>query len=250
MARSFRGLRGLGRKPVTRTPAPAPPPAPGDAPRQATNGQGSTPVPAATPSPRTPPPATPGVPPAGSAWPGAAPAVASSPPPPSAPSEGSSPADRTGGPSAGSAPPRRPGPARNDRAMSAQLKSLRRWQMVTAAWALSATVIAVLAFLTASNENGQHLAANAAQVRSLRHNTNTRLASVQRQLESLPRGTAVTSLNKEVARLGKVALRKDNAVHAVQLSSIAVSKRVTALETSVKALQAAQNSGSSTKTAP
>ena len=56
--------------------------------------------------------------------------------------------------------PRRRATGRDDSgpATQAQLKSLRRWLLVAAVWATAATVIAVLAFLAANNDEEQRLA--------------------------------------------------------------------------------------------
>ena len=110
------------------------------------------------------------MPPAGSAWPGASPAVAPRPPAPRQEADGASAAAAT--------PPSRgrhhaaKATGRDDSrpATQAQLKSLRRWLLVAAAWATAATVIAVLAFLSANTDEEQRLAENNAELRQIQRN--------------------------------------------------------------------------------
>jgi hypothetical protein len=255
MARPLRGLRDFRKRRAANPPIQGRQPtvdmrpdAPGTGDEGGGENGGQAPS-SVSPAPR-------GVPPAGSAWPGAAPAVVPTPPAsPPAPGAARSPAARiptAAGPAtpAAAPPPRRPAAGDTASAPRAQLKSIRRWQMVTAAWATAATVIAVLAFLAANNDNEQHLADSAAQVRTVQRNVNQRLTRIQQQLRSVPQTDTVAELQKQVARLGRVALRKDKATGVLQRANVAVSKRVQALEQEVTALKSSQNSGAGTKTTP
>ncbi len=92
-------------------------------------------------------------------------------------------------------------------ATQAQLKSLRRWLLVAAAWATAATVIAVLAFLAANTDEEQRLAENNAELRQIQRNIAKRVATVRQELNGLPDSSAMTGLDARIRRLDRVTAR-------------------------------------------
>jgi hypothetical protein len=232
MAGPLRNLRGRARRAANRqSPPPPPPPAAG-------NGAQPTPAPAAQASP-----APPGVPPAGSAWPGASPAVAPRPPAPRQETRPSPPSASAPAAPAGTGPPKRTATDDSRPATQGQLKSLRRWLIVAAAWATAATVIAVLAFLAANTDEEQRLSENNAQLRQIQGNINKRLATVRQQVGDLPAASSVADMNARIKRLDRVTLRTERNLANVAEQTGDLSKQVTQFEQQLKFIQAAQKSG-------
>ncbi len=242
MAGTLRNLRARARKAANRQGPAGPPPTGG--------GNGARPsAPPAAPPPAAPPPvavpaqatpAPPGVPPAGSAWPGASPAVAPRPPAPRQETRPSPPPTTAPAAPAGGSPPRRTTTDDSRPATQGQLKSLRRWLLVAAAWATAATVIAVLAFLAANTDEEQRLAENNAQLRQIQSNIAKRVATVRQELGGLRQENSVQTLQGRVARLGRSTLRNDKSADR-QLRQL--STRLSEVEQQLKFIQASQKSG-------
>ena len=139
-------------------------------------------------------------------------------------------------------PPKRPADDDSRPATQAQLKSLRRWLLVAAAWATAATVIAVLAFLAANTDEEQRLAENNAELRQIQRNIAKRVATVRQELNVLPDSSAMKGLNARIKRLDRVTLARTG-TSTPRDSSAQLSTQVAALEQSLKFIQAAQKSG-------
>ena len=110
------------------------------------------------------------------------------------------------------------------------LRSLRRWLVVAAVWAVAATAIAVLAFITASDDDDQRLADTSAQARSIQRRVNTQLDQLETRLENVPQTATITQLRRSVARLTKVTARQDKQLSSIGTQLTQVRERLDALE--------------------
>jgi hypothetical protein len=91
----------------------------------------------------------------------------------------------------------------------AELRSLRRWLVVAAVWAVAATGISVLAFITASDDDDQRLAETSSQTRGIQRRVNRQVKELEARLTNLPQSSTVRGLQREVRRLTRVTARQD-----------------------------------------
>ena len=102
-------------------------------------------------------------------------------------------------------------------ATHAELRSLRRWLAVAAVWAVAATAISVLAFITASDDDDRRLAETNDRAQSIQLRVNRQVEQLEERLENLPQSGAVdrvrlnvTQLSRAVTRHGRQLLSADN----------------------------------------
>jgi hypothetical protein len=145
------------------------------------------------------------------------------------------------------APPERPAVAAapgEQPASTRELRNLRRWLAVVAAWAVAATVVSVLAFLNANDDSEQQAADSSAQIRRLDRTVNARLDAVDKRLAALPQSAVVNQLQRTARNLTKAQVGQGKGLKSLQRQITALTKRVDKLETTQARSQ------SSTSTAP
>jgi hypothetical protein len=118
-----------------------------------------------------------------------------------------------------------------DRAATrAELRSLRRWLAAAGLWAVAATVIAVLAFLTASDNDAKRIADSSILSPSAQRRLIGEVNRLQARLANVPPRSQVTSVGRQLQQLGRVANRQDVQLVSVGAQLRALRKRVDALE--------------------
>jgi hypothetical protein len=110
------------------------------------------------------------------------------------------------------------------------LRSLRRWLVVAAVWAVAATAIAVLAFITASDDDDQRLADTSAQARNIQRRVNRQVQQLETRLADVPASATVKGLDKRLKHLERVIARQDRALVSVDGQLEALDKRIQAVE--------------------
>ena len=102
------------------------------------------------------------------------------------------------------------------------IKGVRRWLLVTAAWALAATAIAVIALLAANKEDDDSDlgARTATQVGQVQKRLNARIDLLETRIEDLAPSEDLTSLDRRLRkveqRAGKVSGSVDEAATAIE----------------------------------
>lgn len=101
-----------------------------------------------------------------------------------------------------------------------ELRSVRRWLLVTAAWAVAATAIAVIALLAANREDDRKLGARtASQVGQVQRQLNQRIDRLESSIADLAPGEALTSLDRRLRKVeqgaGKVSAGLDDTTAAL-----------------------------------
>ena len=91
-----------------------------------------------------------------------------------------------------------------DRAATrAELRSLRRWLIVAGVWAVAATVIAVLAFLTASDNDGQQITDANAQSLSAQRRLSREVNQLQARVANVAPSSQVRAVGRQLRQLGE-----------------------------------------------
>jgi uncharacterized coiled-coil protein SlyX len=80
---------------------------------------------------------------------------------------------------------------------------------VAAVWAVAATGISVLAFLTASDDDDQRLAETSSQTRSIQRRVNRQVKELETRLANLPQSSTIGGLQRNLRRLTRVTARQD-----------------------------------------
>jgi TolA-binding protein len=134
--------------------------------------------------------------------------------------------------------PDAPTPPDPDRAPVTQgdLRTVRRWLLVTAVWALAATAVALIALLSADDTAEKESRSVGEQLTRLQRDVDRRLDALEEDVEEAPRQEDVTTLAKRLSRLEtKSSTATDDAKDA--------KTRVDDLETRVEELEATADSG-------
>jgi hypothetical protein len=193
--------------------------------------------------PAAPPAATPAAAPQG--YPPPARAYRTDPPLPTTQRVDLTPSGPPAGRPAAPAPPPdndRPGPgppADGDEspATRGELRSLRRWLAVAGAWAVAATVVAVLAFLTASDDDDQRLAETSAQSRAVQRRVNSQVNELEQRLQAVPKANSVASLQSSITHLQRVVGRLRSSIGTNDRDIGEVAASVRSLENTVSELE-------------
>jgi hypothetical protein len=169
------------------------------------------------------------------------PAATASPAPPPSP-------EPPAGDGGASAPPRKPpppAPSAEDRpATVGDVRSLRRWLLVTAVWAVAATAIAVLAYLSANDDDEAQIADAGARASAVQRRVNQQVRELDQRLANLPQSTEVEGLDARLKRIEKVFSRQDRQLVSVGSQLKQIDTRLNALE------DAAPADGQDTTTTP
>jgi len=122
-----------------------------------------------------------------------------------------------------------------------QLKSLRRWLIVTAVWAVAATALAVFALVEANKQEEANQERAAGELGRVQSQLNDRIADLEKQVEELPTSEDVQDLD---SRLGRV--EDDAGATADSLEKL--TGRVDGIERDLNDLEEAVASGTETET--
>ena len=140
-------------------------------------------------------------------------------------------------------PPAAPPPAQPPRpepATADDIRSLRRWLLVTGVWAVAATAIAVIALVQANKDDSAKIGQETAnQVGKVQRDLNKRLDEVESRLSDLAPSSDVAKLD---TRLKKV----ENDLSKATTKLDKTSAQVDDLKTKVDDLEAQQGSGTDT----
>jgi septal ring factor EnvC (AmiA/AmiB activator) len=137
--------------------------------------------------------------------------------------------------------PDAPVPTDPDRVPATQgdLRTVRRWLLVTAVWALAATAVALIALLSADDTAEKESRSVGEQVTRLQRDVDRRLDALEEDVADAPQQADVANLAKRLSRLEqKSSKAADDAADA--------KSRVDDLETRVEELEATPDSGADT----
>jgi septal ring factor EnvC (AmiA/AmiB activator) len=127
-----------------------------------------------------------------------------------------------------------------------QVKSLRRWLIVTGVWAVAATALAVFALIQANQQDDEGREQAAGELGRVQRQLQNQIDGLEQRIEGLPSSDDVSNLED---RLGQV---EDDASRATQ-SVERLGNRVDDLEGRVDQLEqevADSGTGTQTETAP
>jgi hypothetical protein len=140
---------------------------------------------------------------------------------------------------------------RDDRpARAGDLRGLRRWLLVAAAWAAAATAIAVIALIAADKARddntaaGRQSARTAGQISTAQRRLGVRLDELERRLEEVPSAQELSDLRDELKRAEEANGRTDDKVGELTSSVDDLETRVESLE------EAPADTAAQTETAP
>jgi outer membrane murein-binding lipoprotein Lpp len=116
--------------------------------------------------------------------------------------------DRPAAESTGSERPRVEEPATPDSddrpATAGDVRGLRRWLLVTAAWAVAATAIAVIALVVANRADDEEQQARTAdRISDVRQDLNARIDEVESRIEQLPTSEDTSNLDDRLKQVEK-----------------------------------------------
>ena len=131
-------------------------------------------------------------------------------------------------PEPGVPPPRDPDA---EPATEGEVRSLRRWLLVTAIWAVAASAIGIIALVTANEADEETAQAVSKELTRVQRDMNARLDSIEQDMNELARRGDVTRLEQRLARA------EDSARKAARDASRA-SDSIDSLETRVEDLEA------------
>jgi hypothetical protein len=163
--------------------------------------------------------------------PRAAPAPETPPPPPTGPANAQ---PATDAPAPPSEPP--PGPSQPAAAPDRQpatvdeLRSLRRWLIVAAIWAVAATAISVLAFVTANDDDAQRAEDTSEETQAVQRRVNRQLAQLRARLAGLPQAATVEGIEQRLRSLERVKARQDKALVSIDAQLKAIRQRIDSVE--------------------
>jgi septal ring factor EnvC (AmiA/AmiB activator) len=107
------------------------------------------------------------------------------------------------GPPSPEASPGRPEPATTE-----DVRSLRRWLLVAGVWAAAATAIAVIALVTANQDESEEIGARtASQIGRVQRELNDRLDQIEQRLDELAPAEDVTRLDNRLKQVEQAASR-------------------------------------------
>ena len=149
----------------------------------------------------------------------------------------------TGEPRAPGEPP--PAPyVEDDRAATVgDLRSLRRWVLVAAVWAVAATALGVFALIQANKEDDSGKTQTAADIARVQKDVNSRLDDLESRVDDLPTSDDLTKLDGRIQDVEKKADTTGSDVDKLN-------GRVDDLEQRVDDLEQANESQTNTTTTP
>jgi septal ring factor EnvC (AmiA/AmiB activator) len=147
-------------------------------------------------------------------------------------------------------PPRRPPEVtvdpESEPATVGELRSLRRWLLVTGVWAVAATAIAVIALVKANEEDTSVQERTAGQIARVQRNLNDRIDELESRVAELPTSSDVSNLDNRLKEVETRAGRTGDRLERL-------SGRIDELETQIQDLeqqQSTQTETTQTETTP
>jgi septal ring factor EnvC (AmiA/AmiB activator) len=108
-------------------------------------------------------------------------------------------------------PPDRPAPATTD-----DVRALRRWLLVAGVWAAAATAIAVIALVTANQDDSEEIGARtASQIGRVQRSLTERLDQIEQRLDELAPAEDVTRLDNRLKKVEQTGSRTSDRVDAI-----------------------------------
>jgi polyhydroxyalkanoate synthesis regulator phasin len=132
----------------------------------------------------------------------------------------------------------------DDRAATlGDLRSLRRWLLVAAVWAVAATALGVIALIQANKEDESGKTQSAADLARVQKDLNSRIDDLESRVDDLPTSDDLTKLDGRIQDMEK---RADTASSDIDK----LNGRVDDLEQRVDDLESANESQTNTTTTP
>jgi hypothetical protein len=123
------------------------------------------------------------------------------------------------------------------------VRRLRRWLIVTAVWAVAATGIAVAAYLAANDDDEAQIATAGNQARAVQRQLDNQLSRVEDQLSAAPSTEAVQDLQKSVADIRALLVKRDRQASGFDQRVRDIRERLGNVEQSVQDLEQAADTG-------
>ena len=120
-------------------------------------------------------------------------------------------------------------------ATEGQVRSLRRWLIVTAIWAVAASAIGIIALIAANEADEETSKTVSKELTRVQDDVNARLDSLEQDINELARREDVTRLEQRIARV------EDNASKAARDAKSA-NDSIDDLETRIEDLEASADS--------
>ncbi len=117
-------------------------------------------------------------------------------------------------------------------ATQGDIRSLRRWLLVTAVWAVAATAIALIALLSEDDSAKKESQTASQKVTQLERDVNSRLDTIEEDLESAPQQEDVTKLAQRLSRVETDSSKAANDIKDINSSIDDLETRVEDLESS------------------
>lgn len=132
----------------------------------------------------------------------------------------------------------------DDRAATVgDLRSLRRWLVVAAVWAVAATALGVIALVQANKEDDSATTQTAADLARVQKDLNSRLDDLESRIDDLPTSDDLTKLDGRIQDVEKKADSTSSDVDKLN-------RRIDDLEQRVDDLEASNESQTNTTTTP
>ena len=123
------------------------------------------------------------------------------------------------------------------------LRSLRRWLVVTAVWAVAATALGVIALIQANKDDEAGKTQSAADLAQVQKDLNGRIDDLKAQVDALPTSDDVSKLDGRIKDLEKQADSTSSDIDKLN-------GRVDDLEQRVDDLESSNQSQTNTTTSP
>jgi len=124
-------------------------------------------------------------------------------------------------------------------ATQSDVRSLRRWLLVTAVWAVAATAVALIALLTQDDTAEKESRSVSERVTRLERSLNSRLETIEEDTSSVAQREDVTKLAQRLSRVEDASAKAQRDARDLQSS-------VDDLETRVDELEASADGGGDT----
>ena len=127
----------------------------------------------------------------------------------------------------------------------ADIRSLRRWLVVTAVWAAAATALGVIALIQANKDDTSGRTQSAADLARVQRDLAGRIDDLKSQVDALPTSDDVSKLDNRIKELETKADKSASASDTDKLNN-----RVDDLEQRVDDLESSNESQTNTTTTP
>jgi peptidoglycan hydrolase CwlO-like protein len=132
----------------------------------------------------------------------------------------------------------------DDRAATVgDLRSLRRWLLVAAVWAVAATALGVIALIQANKDDEAGKTQTAADIARVQKDLNNRLDDLESRVDDLPTSDDLSKLDGRIQDVEKKADRNGSDIEKLN-------GRIDDLEQRVDDLEASNESQTNTTTSP